>query len=132
MTDGSRATARSDLVVMVWEGERWSRAFVADAVSIAVHGERRYGDVPRIPGVMSLLAPERPSIPEVVEIRAADGDDVLEITFRVDSAMQFLIPHPATDGRTTISELVGEYTVRGTLDGRAVHFSYVGFAELAG
>lgn len=132
VTDGSRAAARSDLVVMVWEGERWSRAFVGDAVAIAVHGERRYHDVPRIPGVMSLLAPERPSIPEVVEIRAADGEDVLEISLRVDAALQFLIPHPATDGRTTISELVGEYTVRGTLDGRAVRFSYVGFAELAG
>ena len=132
VTDGARTAARSDLVVLVWEGDRWSRAFVGDAVSIAVHGERRYGDVPRIPGVMSLLVPERPVIPELVEIRAADGDDVLDIAFRVDSAMQFLIPHPTTDGRTTISELVGEYTVRGTLDGRAVRFSYVGFAELAG
>ena len=67
-------------------------------MSISTSGERRYGDVPRIPGVVSLLAPERPRIPERVEIRAEDGDDVLEITLRVDAAMQFLIPHPATEG----------------------------------
>lgn len=132
VTDATRATAKSDLVVLVWQGESWSRAFLADAVSIRTVGERRYGDVPRIPGVMALLAPERPRIPEVVEIRAADGDDILEITLRVDAAMQFLIPHPATDGRTTIAELVGEYTVRGRLDGKDVAFRYVGFAELAG
>lgn len=132
VTDATRAAAKSDLVVLVWQGEAWSRAFLADAVSIRTIGERRSHDVPRIPGVMSILAPERPRIPELVEIRAADGDDVLEISLRVDAAMQFLIPHPATAGRTTISELVGEYTVRGVLDGTAVDFRYVGFAELAG
>lgn len=132
VTDASRAAARSDLVVLVWEGERWSRAFVGDAVSITTTGERPYGDIPRIPGVLALLAPERPHIPERVDIRAADGDDVLEIALHVDAAMQFLIPHPATAGRTTIAELVGRYTVRGQLDGRAVAFEYVGFAELAG
>jgi hypothetical protein len=132
VTDATRVAARSDLVVLVWEGERWSRAFVGDAVSITTTGERRYGDVPRIPGVLALLAPDRPRIPERVDIRAADGDDVLEITLHVDAAMQFLIPHPATAGRTTIAELVGHYSERGRLDGRAVAFEYVGFAELAG
>lgn len=132
VTDATRASARSDLVVLVWQGERWSRAFLGDAVSIALEGERRYGDVPRVPGVMSLLAPGRPRIPERVCIVAADGDDRLEITLTVDAAMQFLIPHPATTGHTTISELVGEYRVQGVLDGEPVDFSYVSFAELAG
>jgi len=132
VTDATRATAKSDLVVLVWQGDAWSRAFLADAVSLRTEGELPYGDVPRIPGVMSLLAPGRPRIPERVLITAADGDDVLEITLTVDAAMQFLIPHPATSGHTTISELLGEYTVRGRLDGTPVDFRYVGFAELAG
>jgi hypothetical protein len=132
VTDATRAAAKSDLVVLVWQGEAWSRAFLADAVSIRTEGERRYGDVPRVPGVMSLLAPGRPRIPERVHISAADGDDVLHITLTVDAAMQFLIPHPAATGHTTISELVGEYAVRGMLDGTPVDFRYVGFAELAG
>lgn len=132
VTDATRASARSDLVVLVWQGDRWSRAFLADAVSIETAGERRYGDVPRVPGVMTLLAPARPRIPERVHIRAADGDDHLTITLAVDAAMQFLIPHPSTTGHTTISELLGEYHVQGVLDGEPVDFRYVGFAELAG
>jgi hypothetical protein len=132
VTDGTRTTAKSDLVVIVWRGEQCQQVFMDDAVAISTEGELRSADIPRVPGVMSLLAPDRPHVPSVVRIRVADGDDQLDITLRVEAAMQFLIPHPATLGRTTISELVGEYTVRGALCGRDVDFAYTGFAELAG
>ena len=90
------------------------------------------GYVPRIPGVMALLAPGEPEIPGEVAIHARDGDDWVEIGLSVAGAMQFLIPRFGGVGTTTITELVGQYTVRTMLNGRSDDFSFNGFAEIAG
>lgn len=132
VTDAARAAARSDLVLLVWIGERCEQIFLDDAVEIAVAGELSGVDVPRVPGLLAMLDPGRPQIPRRLFIRAAEGEDRLEISFEVESALQFLIPHPSAVGNTRISELVGRYQVRGILGGRPVDFSYTGFAEIAG
>lgn len=132
VTDATRSSARSDLVLLVWTGERCTQVFLDDAVTIATAGELPRKAVPRVPGVVALLEGRHRVVPDHVEIRAEDGDDRVEVVLDVDSAMQFLIPHAGGLGTTTVSELVGRYSVRGVLGGEEFDFSYVGFAELAG
>ena len=133
VTDATRVAAKSDLVLIVWFGGRCMQVFLDDAVEVETKGYLKGLDVPRVPGVMANLFPLGPKgIPRELHIRARDGDDRVEISMAVQRAMQFLIPHPRGVGSTTISELVGRYRVRGVIEGRALDFSYVGFAELAG
>ena len=132
VTDGSRAVARSDMVLMVWAGDRCAHVFLDDAVEMETVGELTDVDVPRVPGLMTLLHPDRRPVPRQLSIEAKDGDDWLEISLDVDRAMQFLIPHPDGEAITTVSELVGAYHVRGELEDEAFEFDYTGFAELAG
>lgn len=132
VTDATRARAKSDLVLVVWVGDRCTQVFLDDAVEIAAGGELARNAVPRVPGVLALLDGHHRPVPDHLEIRARDGDEWLEMALDVDHAMQFLIPHAGGRGTTTVSELVGRYSVRGVLDGEKLDFSYVGFAELAG
>jgi hypothetical protein len=62
-------------------------------------------------------------------IEAREADDFVQVQFDVEAAMQFLIPHPSDVGHTTITELVGRYTIKALLDGRATAFTFHGFAE---
>ncbi|MBI3015726.1 MAG: hypothetical protein HYY65_11875 [Candidatus Tectomicrobia bacterium] len=133
VTDATRAAAKSDLVLLVWVGERCAQVFLDEAVDIATAGELTGVAIPRVPGVMALLAPPRVSgIPRQLRIRAEDGEDRVEIRMDVENALQFLVPHPVGGGTTTIAELVGPYQAQGVLGGRAFAFTYAGFAELAG
>jgi hypothetical protein len=132
VTDASRAEARSDMVVMVWTGRRCSHVFLDNAVEMSTRGTLTDVDIPRVPGLMSLLEPNRRSVPRHVRIEAREADDWIEIDLDVNQAMQFVIPHPSGSTTTTVSELVGRYDVRGSLEDEPIGFSYVGFAELAG
>jgi len=132
VTDASRAEARSDMVLMVWSGRRCAYVFLDEAVTMAVEGQLDDVDVPRVPGLMALLEPECPVVPRRVSIEAREGADWIEIEFDVRQAMGFMVPHPQGRDVTTVSELIGGYDVRGSLEDETFHFSYVGFAELAG
>ena len=132
VTDATRASAKSDLVLVIWVGERCSQVFLDDAVRISTEGELPSAAVPRVPGVLALLEGRRRPVPRRLEIRAEDGDDWIEVSMDADHALQFLVPHAGGKGTTTVSELVGRYNVKGVLDGQPVDFSYIGFAELAG
>lgn len=132
VTDATRASAKSDLVLVIWVGERCTQVFLDDAVRISTEGELPAAAVPRVPGVLALLGGRRRTVPRRLEIRAEDGDDWVEVSMDADHALQFLVPHAGGKGTTTVSELVGRYTVKGVLDGQPVDFCYVGFAELAG
>lgn len=132
ITDATRASARTELVLLLWRGAQLTHIFLDDAVSLEALG-RLAIDVPRVPGVMALFAPGRVgTIPERLSIDALDGADILRIDCRVRDAIQFLIPHPAGSTHTHVAELVGEYTVRGVIDGEAIAFTRGAFAELAG
>jgi hypothetical protein len=132
VTDATRSAARTELVLMVWRGEALTHVFLGDAVGLEVTGRKSLA-VPRVPGVMALLNPGRLSrIPESVEIRARDGEDHLDIDCAVEHAVELLIPHAIGTGHTAVAELVGEYRLRGRLDGVPVDFRCAGFAELAG
>lgn len=133
VTDATRTTAKSDLVLMIWEGRECKQIFLDDAMEISTEGRLTGTEIRRVPGLMSLLYPgQSHATPELLRVVASDGDDHLEIDMEVESAIQFLVPHPTNTGNTVITELVGEYTVRGTLGGHTYDFSYVGFAEVAG
>jgi len=132
VTDASRDRAKSDLVLVIWTGERCTQVFLDDAVRISTEGELASDAVPRVPGVLALLEGRRSTVPRRLEIRAEDGDDWIEVVMEADHALQFLVPHAGGKGTTTVSELVGRYSVKGELDGDPVDFSYIGFAELAG
>jgi hypothetical protein len=132
VTNGAHGARRSNHALAVWSGARCMQIFLDDAVGVTTAGALRGTQVPRIPGVMALLAPGEPEIPGEVAIHARDGDDWVEIGLSVAGAMQFLIPRFGGVGTTTITELVGQYTVRTMLNGRADDFSYNGFAEIAG
>lgn len=132
VTDASRASAQSDLVLVIWVGGRCTQVFLDDAVRISTGGELSASSVPRVPGVLALLEGRRRPVPRRLEIRAEDGDDWIEVSMEAEHALQFLIPHTGGEGTTSVSELVGRYSVKGVLDGDPVDFSYIGFAELAG
>ncbi len=131
VTNGADRSTKSDHALAVWAGERCMQVFLGDAVRITSTGALNGTTVPRIPGVMALLSPGRPDIPRQMAIHARDGGDWVDIELNVDGAMQFLIPRAGGAGSTTISELVGQYTVRTMLGGYASDFSYNGFAEVA-
>jgi hypothetical protein len=132
VTDASRSTARTELVLIVWHGARLTHIFLDEAVRLRVEG-RYMGDIPRIPGVMALLNPGRiASVPERLVIDALDGADHLHIECDIHDAIQLLIPHPTGSAHSSVSELVGTYRVRGEIDGKPLSFTRGAFAELAG
>ncbi|MFL5606683.1 MAG: hypothetical protein ACJ8AD_09575, partial [Gemmatimonadaceae bacterium] len=132
VSNGVGAAARHDHALGVWTGKRCRQIFFDDAVRITSSGTLTGTTVPRVPGVVALLSPGRPhDVPRQIAIHAHDGDDSVDIELDVDGAMQFLIPRPDDIGSTTITELVGEYTVRTMLGGSGSEFSYRGFAEVA-
>lgn len=132
VTDASRATARSDMVMVVWDGPRCTSVFLDDAVRLTTDGEMAPAAVPRVPGVLALVEGRRRAVPRRVVVRADDGDDWLELALEASAGLQFLVPHGGGPGLTTVSELVGRYTVKGVLDGDPIDFARSGFAELAG
>lgn len=132
VTDAGRAAARSDMVVAVWEDERWSQAFLDDAVRVTADGDLPLAGVPRVPGVLAAIEGRRRPVPRRLGVRAEDGEQWLELSLDVGGALQFLVPHAGGDGTTTVSELLGTYDVKGALDGEPIGFSAPGFAELAG
>lgn len=135
VTDATRQSTNSKpvLYAMVWMEEKFSQVFLDKAVNISYAGELAGANIPRIPGVMTILTPHSPSgIPKQIRITAEDGDDRLAISLDIEGAIQFLIPHPIWKWTTTITELVGEYSVEGQVQGHPISFSFVGFAELAG
>jgi hypothetical protein len=120
----------SDAALGVWMGKRCAQIFLNDAVQITMSGTLDGAKIPRTPGVMAFLSPGEPQdVPRRMTIEAREGDDSVHVQFDVDAAMQFLIPHPSDVGHTTITELVGRYTIRTFLEGRATEFTYMGFAE---
>ena len=125
--------AKSDLVLIAWMEGKFSQAFMDKAVSISYAGELSGVRIPRIPGPMDLLDPRRPTgIPKQIKIEVEEDDDRLLMLLEVEGATQFLIPHPVWKAVTTITEMVGTYTVKGEIRGHPFNFSYRGFAELAG
>ncbi|SRR6266550_1707726 len=132
VTNGANGRTKSDFALAVWDGDRCAQIFLDDAVRITTAGMLTGVTVPRVPGVMAFLEPgQGVAIPRHVNIQARDGDDWIEIDMDVNGAMQFLVPRSLGVGSTTISELVGEYSVRTMLRGYSREFSYNGFAEIA-
>jgi hypothetical protein len=132
VTDATRSAARTELVLMVWRGDALTHVFLDDAVTLEVSGRMAIA-APRIPGVMALLNPGRVGrVPERLAIRARDGADELDIDCTVEHAVHVLIPHTAGPQHTSVSELVGDYRLRGRIDGTPIDFRCAGFAELAG
>lgn len=125
--------AKSDLVLIVWVADKFRQAYMDKAVSIQYSGELQGVRIPRIPGPMDMLDTRAPSgIPKQVKILVEEDDDSLTMVLDVEGATQFLIPHPVWKAVTTITEMVGTYTVRGRVCGHPVDFRFRGFAELAG
>jgi hypothetical protein len=120
------------MVLMIWSGRRPNHVFLDNAVEMSTQGVLKDVDIPRVPGLMSLLEPERRPVPRAIRIEAREADEWIEMNLDVHQAMQFVIPHPTGSATTTVSELVGTYGVRGSIEGQPIDFSYVGFAELAG
>ena len=132
VTDATRSTALTDLVLIVWQGKRVTHVFLDDAVTLEAYG-RYSGDVPRVPGVVALLNPGRAaSVPSRLALDAVDGEDRLHIDSQIRDAIQFLIPHPRGSSHIAVSELVAAYSVTGHIDGRELMFTHSAFAELAG
>jgi hypothetical protein len=132
VTDATRSSARTELVLMVWRGGALTHVFLDDAVTLEVNGRSRV-TAPRMPGVMALLNPGQAGrIPARLLVHARDGTDELEIECVVEHAVQLLIPHAAGRQYTAVSELVGNYHVRGRIDGAVIEYRCAGFAELAG
>jgi hypothetical protein len=123
----------TDVVLIVWINRKVSLVFLEKAVQIEYIGQFNKTRIPRVPGVMAALHPLRATdVPEGIRIVAEDGDDRLSLRLDVETALQFLIPHPVWEGHTTITELVGLFTVEGQINGTNLNFTDRSFAEIAG
>jgi hypothetical protein len=132
VTDAARSKSVTDLVLMVWQGQRLTHAFFDEAVGFEALG-RFEGRMSTVPGAMALLSPARFAMaPDRLLVEAKDGGDFIRMDYKVLEAMRFLIFNPSSSSYTAVAELLGDYSVNGELDGRAFSFRSVAFAELAG
>jgi hypothetical protein len=100
----------------------------ADAFLLAMHGGRRRrwagrrvtlepsgrleARPRRLPGAMAALHQDRarPRLPDRVVVRAADGNDRVELVFRPRAVAQLIAADPTGRGFGFVHELVGDFT----------------------
>jgi hypothetical protein len=116
---------------IVWSGERVTKAFLADHLSVA-YGPLRplpWGAVPPVLGIVRGRAPTM--VPSSVTATAREGGDWVELAFTPAAALQVLLPHERGDGYASIHEMWGTYRARGRVRGGAIGFTTDGFCEWA-
>jgi hypothetical protein len=130
VTDRAHRWAGEPLLELRTAGTR--RRFTGRAVSIEWAG--MLDTLPRrLPGALAALHADRaaPRLPALLNARADDGIDMIEITFRARAAAQLILADPVHHGYSFLHELVGTFSCRGRLQGREVEGEGLAVVERA-
>jgi hypothetical protein len=101
-----------------WNGEEQHRTFRENELTIELDGHLRPKSVTKIPPVMALLAPDRPTdVPERLRIVGEGRGDRVEAVFECRDVCQIVIPTQTDLSVTTINEVSGHLHVSGTIRG---------------
>ncbi len=113
-----RRTKASAQGLFFWNGSEQHRTFRGEELTVELHGHLRAGSVTKIPSVMALLAPDRPTdVPERVRIVGQGRGDRVEAIFECADVCQIVIPTETDLSVTTINEVSGHLHVSGTIRG---------------
>lgn len=130
LTDRAHRSAAEPLVELRTHGGR--RRFTGSAVSIEWSGE--LNALPRrFPGALAALHADRaaPRLPARLDVLAADGIDMVEVSFRARAAAQLILADPVHHGYSFLHELVGSFSCHGRLRGRQIEDAGLAVVERA-
>lgn len=103
----------------IWAEDRLTRFFARRQVQVATAGSFG-GPVARIPVMTGLIDPARPvGIPQVLTLRAEDGDAWIEARFRPEQALQIAIPAEGVQGLAELNETLGVLSISGRIGDQA-------------
>jgi hypothetical protein len=127
-TNRSHGTVDEPLLVFQTEGQR--RIFTGRSVRISLDGLLE-ADLRRLPGAMAALHQDRVGhrLPARVEVEADDGVDRVSIHFVSRAAAQVVAADPIVRGYAFIHEIVGEFSVSGTVRGERLMGKGLGVFE---
>ena len=129
-----KRTKASAQGLFVWKDADQHRTFRENELTIVAEGHLRPRTLHRIPPVMGLLAPDRPTdVPARLRITGAGRGDRVEAVFTSQDVCQIVIPTETELSVTLINEVSGHLHVQGTIrdeplefDGAAV-FEFLAF-----
>lgn len=118
--------------LLLWKRDTHHRTFRGSDVEVRSTGFLRSTGVLRIPRVMGLAAPGRAAdVPRLLEVRARDGDDTLDLELRPTGFAQIAIPSDANErGVTVLSEVRATARARGRVRGEPVELEGPALLEL--
>jgi hypothetical protein len=130
MADRGRARA-SCQGLYLWRGDQPGRIFRDHELSVSLHGRLVRSKFLQVPPIMALLCPEASAdLPARLEVRAAAGDDVVELVFEPEQLAQIIMPHEHdVSGVTALNEVGGHARVRGRVAGESVELEGPGLFE---
>jgi len=122
-------TKRSELKLFVdLEGER--RTLSGATIDLQFEGSMSV--TRRLPGAMATLHQDmaQPNLPRIVNLRANDGFDTVDLRFTAREALQLIAADPiAANGFTFIHEIAGEFNYSAKLGERRLTGSGLGIFE---
>ncbi len=119
----------NEQTLAVWQGGKLAKLFTRHMLRARRDGIFR-GRVPRLPGIMQMIAQgEVLTIPAEYRISARDGDDWVDVTYRVESGLQITVPTDFGFGYMELNETFGAVHVAGEIGGQALNFTERGCFE---
>ena len=113
-----RRTKASAQGLFVWREDQQHRTFRETELTITVEGHLGAESIHKVPPVMALLAPDRPTdVPAVFRIVAAGRGDRVEAVFTSQDVCQIVIPTETDLSVTMINEVSGHLHVQGVIRG---------------
>ena len=113
-----RRTKASAQGLFIWKDADQHRTFREDELTITAEGHLRADRVKKIPPVMGLLAPDRPTdVPARFRIVGQGRGDRVEAVFTSEEVCQIVIPTETDLSVTLINEVSGHLHLRGTIRG---------------
>ena len=130
MADRGRTRA-SCQGLYLWRGEQPGRIFRDHELEVRLHGRLVRSKFLQVPPIMALLAPRASAdLPARLEVRAAAGEDQVELVFEPEDLAQIIMPHERdVVGATALNEVGGRVRVQGRVAGEALEFEGPGMFE---
>lgn len=117
--------------LLLWRHGRYCRTLHHRALALRPRGLVPVRGALRVPRVMGLLSPGRAAdVPEVLEVRAREGDDVVEGELRVRDVAQIGVPNDGDLGTTVVTEALAEARFEGRVRGEPLDLAGRAILEL--
>lgn len=130
MADRGRARA-SCQGLYLWRGDQPGRIFRDHELRVELHGRLVSSGFLQVPPIMALLSPRASAdLPARLEVRAAAGNDAVELVFEPEDLAQIIMPHERdVIGATALNEVGGRVRVHGQVAGERVELEGPGMFE---